>query len=90
MFCFVVLVLVAANLLRKLHFLPISPFLAYCTIECSLAGGLVRQPCPAALPGSLARQPCPAALPGSLARQPCTAALPGSLARQPCRQVTNF
>jgi hypothetical protein len=52
---------------------------AYCTIACTFAGSLARQPCPAALPGRLAQQPCPAALPGSLARQPCPAALPGSL-----------
>jgi hypothetical protein len=82
-FCFVVLVLVAANLLRILYFRPISPCFQLLSILChcmhvTLPNSLAQQPCPAALPGSLARQPCPAALPGSLARQPCPADLAGS------------
>jgi hypothetical protein len=88
-FCFVVL-LVAANLLRILHFRPISPCFQLLSILChcmhvTLLGCLARQTCLTALPGRLDRQPCPAALPGSVARQPCPAALPASLARQPCQ-----
>jgi hypothetical protein len=62
-FCFVVvlLVLVAANLLRILHFRPISPCFQLLSILCHCIH--------VTLPGSLARQPCPTALPGSLARQ---------------------
>jgi hypothetical protein len=85
-FCFVVVVVlffVVANLLRILHFRPLSPCFQMLSILChcmhvTLPGSLARQTCPADLPGRLARQTCPADLPGRLARQTCPAALPGS------------
>jgi hypothetical protein len=78
-FCFVVVVVlffVVANLLRILHFRPLSPCFQMLSILChcmhvTLPGSLARQTCPADLPGRLARQTCPADLPGRLARQPC-------------------
>jgi hypothetical protein len=70
-FCFVlVLVLVAANLLRILHFRPIFTMLSAAQHIVPLhACNLARQPCSADLPGGLARQPCPPAMPASFAEK---------------------